>query len=103
MRTGVRRLGPAPCGATSCAARRRCGKVRGVSPDLDERLSVAATLNLTELVNLGCELAEVGRLPDAEQCFRQASDGGSGAAAFNLGNCLAEQERWLEAVAAYEV
>ncbi|MGO4603672.1 tetratricopeptide repeat protein [Terrabacter sp. 2YAF2] len=74
-----------------------------MSPDLDERLSVAATLNLTELVNLGCELAEVGRLPDAEQCFRQASDGGSGAAAFNLGNCLAEQERWLEAVAAYEV
>ncbi|MGO4604481.1 tetratricopeptide repeat protein [Terrabacter sp. 2YAF2] len=77
-----------------------------MSGDLDERLRAAATLELDaldDLVDLGCELAEVGRLSDAETCFRKGSDLGSATASFNLGNCLAEQERWLEAVAAYEL
>jgi len=80
-----------------------------MSRDLDERLHAAAALeldaldDLDDLVDLGCELAKVGRLSDAEACFRRASDLDSSTASFNLGNCLAEQERWLEAVAAYEL
>lgn len=71
--------------------------------DIEERLRGMTQLSLDDLLELGCELAEAGRLPDAESCFRQAMDVGSADGAFNLGNCLAEQERWTEAVDAYEV
>lgn len=71
--------------------------------DIEERLRGMTQLSLDDLLELGCELAEAGRLPDAESCFRQAMDVGSADGAFNLGNCLAEQERWTEAVGAYEV
>ena len=73
-----------------------------MSPDLEERLR-AAEADLEDLVDLGCELAEIGRSSDAEGCFRRASDLGSARASFNLGNCLAEQQRWLEAVVIYEI
>lgn len=36
-------------------------------------------------------------------CFRRAADLGSSDAAFNLGNVLAEQERWLDAARAFEL
>lgn len=71
--------------------------------DLDERLRGAANLGVEALTDLGCELAEGGRLVEAEVCFRRASENGSARASFNLGNCLAEQQRWLEAVTAFEV
>lgn len=71
--------------------------------DLDERLRGAANLGVEALTDLGCELAEGGRLVEAEACFRRASENGSARASFNLGNCLAEQQRWLEAVTAFEV
>ena len=74
-----------------------------MSPDLEERLRAAEELDLEDLVDLGCELAEIGRSSDAEGCFRRASDLGSARASFNLGNCLAEQQRWLEAVVIYEI
>lgn len=73
-----------------------------MSRDLDERLRAAAALELDaldvldaldDLVDLGCELAEVGRLSDAETCFRKGSDLGSATASFNLGNCLAKQRQ----------
>lgn len=70
---------------------------------LDERLRVAARLDVDDLVELGCDLAEAGRLSEAEMCFRACSDAGSAIGSFNLGNALAEQERWLEAVTAYEL
>lgn len=72
--------------------------------DLEDRLRAAATsVDMDELLDLGCALADTDRLPDAETCFRRASDLGSPAAAFNLGNSLAAQECWLEAIAAFEL
>lgn len=88
---------------TSLANRVACGTVAIVSPDLEERLRAAEGLGLEDLVGLGCELSESGRLSEAEGCFRRASDLGSARASFNLGNCLAEQERWVEAVTFYEI
>lgn len=61
------------------------------------------TSDIDELVSIGCDLADSGELGGAEYCFRRASDLGDAAAAFNLGNCLAEQERFLEALDAYEL
>ena len=55
------------------------------------------------LIDLGCDLADAGRQTDAEWCFRRASDLGDTVASFNLGNALAAQQRWEEAVAAYEL
>ena len=76
----------------------------GMDEDLDERLrAAAASVDMDELVGLGCDLADSDRFPDAEACFRRASDLGSPVAALNLGNSLASQERWLEAVAAFEL
>jgi tetratricopeptide (TPR) repeat protein len=76
----------------------------GMGEDLDDRLRAAATsVDMDKLLDLGCALADSDRLPDAEACFRRASDLGSPAAAFNLGNSLAAQECWLEAVAAFEL
>lgn len=54
------------------------------------------------LVDLGCDLADVGRQVDAELCFRRAAELGSAVASFNLGNTLAALSREPEAVAAYE-
>jgi tetratricopeptide (TPR) repeat protein len=76
----------------------------GMGEDLDDRLRAATTsVDMDKLLDLGCALADSDRLPDAEVCFRRASDLGSPAAAFNLGNSLAAQECWLEAVAAFEL
>lgn len=61
------------------------------------------TVDADELVDIGCDLADVGELDGAEYCFRRATDLGDATAAFNLGNCLAEQDRFREAVDAYEV
>ncbi|HEY4626708.1 MAG TPA: tetratricopeptide repeat protein, partial [Blastococcus sp.] len=49
------------------------------------------------------DLADVGRQTDAEWCFRRAADLGDTVGLFNLGNALAAQKRWAEAVDAYEV
>jgi tetratricopeptide (TPR) repeat protein len=76
----------------------------GMGEDLDDRLRAAATsVDVDKLLDLGCALADIDRLRDAEACFRRASDLGSPAAAFNLGNSLAAQECWLEAVASFEL
>ena len=76
----------------------------GMGEDLDDRLRAATTsVDMDKLLDLGCALADSDRLPDAEACFRRASDLGSPAAAFNLGNSLAAQECWLEAVASFEL
>ena len=58
--------------------------------------------DVDELIDLGCDLADAGRQTDAEWCFRRAADLGDTVASFNLGNALAAQQRWEEAVAAYE-
>lgn len=55
------------------------------------------------VVARGCAAAEAGDLAGAELLFREATLLGSVVAPFNLGNCLAEQERWTEAVDAYEL
>jgi tetratricopeptide (TPR) repeat protein len=74
-----------------------------VDADLDRRLAeVGSGTDVDELVDLGCDLAEVGRQVDAERCFRRAADLGSAVASFNLGNTLAALSREREAVAAYE-
>jgi tetratricopeptide (TPR) repeat protein len=54
------------------------------------------------LIEAGCDLAELGRLEAAEDCFRMAAELGSAIGAYNLGNALAEQGRWREAATAYE-
>src|SRR5665811_2422897 len=67
----------------------------GMGEDLDDRLRAATTsVDMDKLLDLGCALADSDRLRDAEACFRRASDLGSPAAAFNLGNSLAAQECW---------
>jgi tetratricopeptide (TPR) repeat protein len=76
----------------------------GMGEDLEGRLRAALTsVDVGELLDLGCTLADSDRAPDAEACFRRASDLGSPEGAFNLGNSLAAQERWLDAVAVFEL
>jgi hypothetical protein len=71
--------------------------------DLDARLAAARSDEDPErLVQLGCELAEADRQVDAEFCFRRAVELGETWVSFNLGNALAAQQRWTEAVSAYE-
>ena len=62
-----------------------------------------ATSDVEELVSIGCDLADSGEAGGAEYCFRRASDLGDAVAAFNLGNTLAGQKRFGEAVDAYEL
>lgn len=70
---------------------------------LDDRLARAGGCeDPDELIDLGCDLADAGRLADAERCFRRAAGLGSATAEFDLGNTLNEQRRLEEAVAAYE-
>ena len=74
-----------------------------MTEDLDGRLRrLRASSDVDELIDLGCDLADAGRLSGAEWCFRRAADMGDAVASFNLGNCLASQRRWPEAVTAYE-
>jgi tetratricopeptide (TPR) repeat protein len=71
--------------------------------DLEVRLRrVRTSADVDELLDLGCDLADVGRHTDAETCFRRAADLGEPVAWFNLGNALASQGRWEESVTAYE-
>ena len=75
-----------------------------MTEDLDARLRrLQASEDVDALIDLGCDLADAGRQTDAEWCFRRASDMGDTVASFNLGNALAAQQRWEEAVAAYEL
>ena len=71
--------------------------------DLEVRLRrLRTSVDVDELLDLGCDLADAGRHGDAEWCFRRAAELGEPVAWFNLGNALAGQERYEEAVAAYE-
>lgn len=54
------------------------------------------------LIETGCELAELGRIEAAMDCFRMAEELGSVLGSYNLGNALADLERWPEALAAFE-
>ena len=75
-----------------------------MTEDLDARLErLQASDDVYALIDLGCDLADVGRQTDAEWCFRRAADLGDSVASFNLGNALAAQQRFPEAVEAYEV
>jgi tetratricopeptide (TPR) repeat protein len=75
-----------------------------MTEDLDARLwRLRASGDVDALIDLGCDLADAGRQPDAEWCFRRAAELGDTLASFNLGNSLAAQHRLEEAVAAYEV
>jgi tetratricopeptide (TPR) repeat protein len=75
-----------------------------MTEDLDARLQALTTSDdVYALIDLGCDLADVGRQVDAEWCFRRAADLGDTVGSFNLGNALAAQQRWAEAVEAYEV
>ena len=75
-----------------------------MTEDLDARLErLQASDDVYALIDLGCDLADVGRQTDAEWCFRRAADLGDPVASFNLGNALAAQRRLPEAVQAYEV
>ena len=83
--------------------RRVIGHDSRVDAWLDDRLARADGCDdPDELIDLGCDLADAGRLADAERCFRGAAALGSATAEFDLGNTLTEQERHEEAVAAYE-
>ncbi|MCW2637265.1 MAG: yrrB [Blastococcus sp.] len=74
-----------------------------MTEDLDGRLRrLRASDDVDELLDLGCDFADAGRQDAAEWCFRRAADLGDPVASFNLGNCLAGQRRWPEAVTAYE-
>ncbi|MCW2580206.1 MAG: yrrB [Blastococcus sp.] len=75
-----------------------------MTEDLDARLqALQASDDVYALIDLGCDLADVGRQTDAESCFRRAADLGDSVASFNLGNALAAQRRLPEAVEAYEM
>jgi tetratricopeptide (TPR) repeat protein len=75
-----------------------------MTEDLDARLqALQASDDVYALIDVGCDLADVGRQIDAEWCFRRAADLGDSVAFFNLGNALAAQQRLPEAVEAYEI
>ena len=75
-----------------------------MAEDLDARFqALQDSDDVYALIDLGCDLADVGRQADAEWCFRRAADLGDSVASFNLGNALAAQQRFPEAVEAYEV
>jgi len=72
--------------------------------DLDARLRRLRTSDdAGALIDLGCDLADVGRHADAEWCFRRATGLDDTAGAFALGNALAARRRWDGASSAYEV
>lgn len=54
------------------------------------------------LVEAGCELAEMGLLDAAVDCFRMAAELGSAIGAYNLGIALGDLGRWPEALDAFE-
>jgi tetratricopeptide (TPR) repeat protein len=69
---------------------------------LDARLhQLRLDADANELLDLGCDLADVGRLEDASRCFERAAAAGSALGAFNLGNMLRELRRHDQAAAAY--
>jgi thioredoxin-like negative regulator of GroEL len=71
--------------------------------DLDGRLRrLRACRDADAVIELGCDLADVGRHQDAERCFRRAAELGDALGWFNLGNSLAARGRVEEAVDAYE-
>src|SRR3954452_6626348 len=75
-----------------------------MTEDLDTRLQrLQASDDVYALIDLGCDLADVGRQTDAEWCFRRAAELGDTVGSFNLGNAPAAQKRWAAAVDAYEV
>jgi tetratricopeptide (TPR) repeat protein len=75
-----------------------------MTEDLDARLArLQGSDDVYALIDLGCDLADEGRQVDAEWCFRRASDLGDTVGSFNLGNALAAQKRFPEAVEAYEI
>src|SRR4051812_43376298 len=66
-----------------------------MTEDLDTRLQrLQASDDVYALIDLGCDLADVGRQTDAEWCFRRAAELGDTVGSFNLGNALAAQKRW---------
>ena len=72
--------------------------------DLDARLRcLRSSDDAGALIELGCDLADVGRHGDAEWCFRRAIALSDASGAFDLGNALAARRRWGGASAAYEV
>ena len=74
-----------------------------MTEDLDARLRrLRAAVDTDALIDLGCDLAEADRQPDAEWCFRRAADLGDRLGSFNLAIALRAQGRGVEAVAAYE-
>ena len=75
-----------------------------MTDDLDARLArLQGSDDVHALIDLGCDFADEGRQVDAEACFRRAAELGDTVGSFNLGNALAAQQRWPEAVDAYEV
>ncbi len=73
--------------------------IGGMTEDLDRRLRrLQASEDTDALIDLGCDLADAGRHAEAEECFRRAAEAGDTVGSFNLGNALAAQGRWQEAV-----
>src|SRR5436305_11144608 len=71
--------------------------------DLDARLRrLRSSDDAGALIDLGCDLAEVGRHADAEWCFRRAT-GLDDMPAFELGTALLARQRWDGASAAFEL
>ncbi len=83
--------------------RPRAAIISGMTEDLDARLRrLRASADTAALVHLGCDLAEIDRQQDAEDCFRRAAELGDSLGSFNLAIALRAQGRGAEAVAAYE-
>jgi Flp pilus assembly protein TadD len=75
-----------------------------VDDSLDERLKAAEQADDPEVWNqLGCDLADVGRIGDAERCFRRAVELGHHWVAFNLANTLRDLGLFEDAAAAYRM
>ena len=71
--------------------------------ELQERLRAAlAGDDADELVEVGCDLADLGRQREALLCFRRAVVLGQEWVWFNVGNTLRELDRPVEAIEAYQ-
>lgn len=60
-----------------------------------------ADRDVDELVDVGCDLDDAGRVDEARRCFERAAAAGSVLAAFDLGNVLRREGLLEEALAAF--
>lgn len=104
MVTASSRPSPASAQEGERARRQRDGRhTHRVTRELDERRRAALDgQDVGALVDVGCDLADLGLQAEALVCFQRAVALGDELTWFNVGNTVRELDRPLEAIEAYQ-